>query len=201
MNVRRLIIALIVMALGSLAHATDPGEMGATLDLTITHPSNVPVTVTDVQTMRVSLLPINLEMANGEGTIIHESWYEDDGVLRETFNAKVIVQVPSKVPGFTTLKGAMNADVRIGLETNGVQRAECMLAVQPVTSRTHVEYALDLRALWFEVRPTIGICDIDMETAGIQVGIPQMHSRDLLTTYVKIMPADEKHAFLDGWCE
>ncbi|NNF61714.1 MAG: hypothetical protein HKN06_10370 [Gammaproteobacteria bacterium] len=200
MNVRRVIITLIVMALGSLAHATDSGGMDAARDLMVTHPSNVPVTVTDVQTMRVSLLPINLEVANGEGTIVHESWYEDDGVLRETFTAKVLVQVPSKVPGFTTLKGAMNADVRIGLETNGVLRAECMLAVQPLTSRTYVEYALDIRALWFEIRPTIGICDIDMEKAGIQVGIPQMHSRDLLTTYVKIMPADEKHAFLDGWC-
>ncbi|MDH3587921.1 MAG: hypothetical protein OEQ74_00820 [Gammaproteobacteria bacterium] len=203
MNVRRLIVALLAMAIAPLAYAESGavvvGETVVAHDFSMTHIDDLAVIDTEVDVMGAVLQPMEPRMVKGGGKIVHEAWYDEEGVHRETFKAIVGVRVPSKVPGFDTIKGAMNADLRLVMSANGVPYAECMLAVQPVTSRTFVNYALDLRAMYIEMRPNQGICDIDLNKAGIQVGIPQMHYKDLITTFVKGKPY-ETYDFLDGYC-
>ncbi|MDH3587920.1 MAG: hypothetical protein OEQ74_00815 [Gammaproteobacteria bacterium] len=202
MNVRRLIVALLALAIAPLAYAEGGSvidEMAIARDLALTHIGDA-ANAEGFDVMSAMLEPMEFLSVEGAGKVHHQAWYDADGVYKQVYRGIVGVAVPSKVPGFETLKSAMNADVSIILSTNGVPYAECMLAAEPGTSLTFVMFELDLRAKYSDVRPNRGICDIDVLKTGTQIGIPQMQYKDALTVVVKGKPY-ATYEFLKGYCQ
>lgn len=140
------------------------------------------------------------EAVKGAGKLKSHTWYAPNGELTRSFKTVINVGIPSKLPAFATLADAMDADVRIRITGEGVPYAECMLTLEPVTARSYVTFTLDLVAVGDDVKPVKGVCDINLEETGIQVGIPELHYLDLITTYVKGKPYDETE-FLRGYCQ
>lgn len=142
---------------------------------------------------------MDTDRVKGAGRVTHYIWTENDGIQKQAYRTVVHVQVPAKVPGFETLKAALNADVRIDLYSQGVRYAQCLLAVQPVTSRTYVTYELLVAGAGDEVKPIKGVCDIDVNLRGIQAGIPQMQFEDLITSLVRYDTRPDIH-LMEGYC-
>lgn len=195
MKIKVLILMIGALVLGAPVNAAD--EIGLTMQIQSPQTSTMDVGVDDATYMTAVLRPMVDVYAGGR--MLNKAWYDNKENYRESFVAMVGVQVPSKIPGFATLKEAMNADVRISISNNGVAFAECLLAVEPVTSRSAVHFAVDLASFWDEVKPNKGICDVDLKTPGLQVGIPVLSYKDRLTALVRGKPYKE-FEFLEGYC-
>lgn len=158
-------------------------------------------------------LTVTLDQVQGLGRIDHYIWFDSDGIQRQEYRTVVTVRIPSDVPGFETLENALEADVRIRLAAETavdyptvepspsayIPYAECMLAVQPITSRSIVKYELLIEDTGKGVKVAKGVCDVDITSADIQVGIPQMGYLDLITSFVRY-EADANVAFMEGYC-
>ncbi len=192
MKTRTALALVAALAMGSAAQAVDftQPDVDDLIDYAAIH--NLDLMYADLEVMDPAVL-------KGAGKVTHYVWTNDQGNEKHAYSATVKVQVPAKVPGLETLKAALNADVRIRLVSEGVKYAECLLAVQPVTSRTYVTYELQIAGRGDEVKPLKGVCDIDLVTPGIQAGIPQMHRLDLITSFVRhdVRPVTD---LMEGYC-
>ena len=158
-------------------------------------------------------LAVTLNQVKGLGRVEHYVFFDREGIKRQTYRAFVTVRIPSDVPGFETLEDALEADVRIRLAAETavdqptvrpspkayIPYAECMLAIQPITSRHFVTYELLMVDHGHGLKVAKGVCDIDIASADIQVGIPQMGYLDLITGFVEY-EADPDMAFMEGYC-
>ncbi len=170
--------AIIAFSVGGAAQAVEPSfpELDGLLDYDA---------IVDFDLIYADLEVIDVDTVKGFGTVRHFTWTTDAGASKQVYRAAVTVRVPARVPGLESFKSAMNADVLLVLDHKGMPYAECLLAVQPITSRTYVTYELELLANGDFVKPTKGVCDVDLETPDIQVGIPPMRYLDLVTGVIR----------------
>ena len=200
MRARTILAAVAALAFTPVAQAVEPTlpDFDGLVDYDAVH---------DLDVLYADLDVLDIDRLRGYGTVRHYLWSDQDGRGMQSYNATVTIAVPSKVPGFETLKAAMNADVRINLiGAAGIPYAECLLAVQPVTSRTFVTYELqlvaheDAVAPVLNIKPVKGVCDVDVDTPGIQVGIPQMEARDVITGFARYETAPRVD-LVRGYCQ
>ncbi|MBT8136357.1 MAG: hypothetical protein KJO54_04995 [Gammaproteobacteria bacterium] len=206
MRVRTVIAVLAALAAGSATQAVERQSPGLVV-------VDDPPGATRFYDHMYADLSVVLDQVQGHGRLDHYVWFDREGKQRQTYRAVVTVRIPSDVPGFETLEDAMDADVRIRLAartdvdfptvepspTAYMPYAECMLAMQPVTTRDFVTYELLITGFGNDLKVAKGVCDVNMLTTNIQVGIPQMGYLDLITSLVR-NDADTNLAFMEGYC-
>ena len=195
MRARSILIVATAMAVGSLAQAADV-EAGAFNDLM---PADA-ILAGDAVVMFANLQATDAAAIKATGRVLHSIWYDESGVERQAYRTVVKVKVPARLPGLDSLAGVLGADVRISLSSGGVPYAECMLPVQLISSRSIAIFELYLGARGDEVKPYKGVCDVDLETPGIQFGIPQMRFQDLIETVVWADDASPGFRVMEGYC-
>lgn len=196
MNAKALMFLVGALVLGPAANAAN--EIDFAMEIINPQTSIMDVGLADADVMTAYMQPM-FESIVGGGKVVHKGWFDNRGDYRQSFVIVVGVHVPSEIPGFATLEEAAKTDVRVRISSNGIATAECLLAYEPVISRSAAYFAVDLSAIGDEVKPNSGICDVDLNQAGLQVGIPLLNHKDHLVTYVRGKPYGE-FEFLDGYC-
>lgn len=196
MRARTILAVVAAMAAASIAQAEAPG-LPAFGD-----PMPADAAIHDLDVMFVHLQPVVADgpTVRGEGEVLHSIWYNKEGIRMQAFRTVVEIGVPSEVPGLDTLIGVLSADVSIEFNAGGVPYAQCYLPVQLISSRSNAIFELYLEGRGVGVKPHKGICDVDLQTPGIQIGIPLMHAQDLVETIVQVDDVDPGRIIMEGYC-
>lgn len=102
------------------------------------------------------------------------------------FSAEVKIPVPSTALGVTDTAAANNATLFLVLRDNlGVDYAECHLDLNKTKTVTNrgvssliAEYEVKVSNRNGFLQASVGVCDVDLTTTGIQVGVPLIHYGD-----------------------
>ena len=102
------------------------------------------------------------------------------------FSAEVKIPVPSTALGVADTTAANNATLFLVLRDNlGVDYAECHLDLNKTKTVTNkgisgliAEYEVKVSNRKGFLQASLGVCDIDLTTAGIQSGVPLIHYGD-----------------------
>jgi hypothetical protein len=198
MKTRCAIISAIVLLASPFAQAAAVSPI-VPQDLSLYWQDQQASAPTDVAVMTAHLRSLD-DPVFADGMVVHQSWFDTDDSYRQAFRANVVVQIPSKVPGFDTIANAMDADLWVRFSHHGNVYAECRLVVEPVVSRSAVHFAVELQADNGDVKPIKGICDIDTVVPGLQVGVPTLEHGVMVNTVVVGKPFHECD-FMVGYCE
>jgi hypothetical protein len=147
---------------------------------------------------------------NAEGKAKHkkETW---NGVIKkDEFKGTVKILVdPASALGIVDEASAENADVRLILSHAGAEFADCRLVFEEIEgeeeeddnddSKAYAEYMVDVRIKKGTVQAKKGVCDVDLATADIQSGIPDVLAGDVATA--TLITAGTPHDFLQGTFE
>lgn len=108
---------------------------------------------------------------------------------KSEFSAEVKLPVPSAALGVTNLTDAQDATLTLYLaDSQGVEYAECSLdlksikntrATRRAPASSVAEYKVEIKSRnnGF-LQEKIGVCDIDLDTAGVQSGVPLVQNGD-----------------------
>lgn len=121
---------------------------------------------------------------------------------RDRFRVNVEIPIPSQGLGLLTPDDARAADLRLSLSREGgTPYAECFLQLDdPQEVADQAEYQVDLRRLGSFLRQKKGTCDTDLESDGIQAGIPEVQEGDVATATVVKDPQQDID-FVEGTFE
>lgn len=135
------------------------------------------------------------------GRLQRDEWWLSEGSVMRDFTVNVRVAIPGKFSAFHSYDAAMNADVWVQLSNRDGAYAECQLVMQPLTWNGPVSYKVKLMSQNDAVKPLTGICDVDLAAKGIQVGVPVLGFKDVVTVFVRDEAPAANRAFVKGYCE
>jgi hypothetical protein len=131
-----------------------------------------------------------------------------DVTQRDRFRVKVTVPVPSTGLGIADEAAARAVEVHVVLSHSGVDYADCTLGVLDVESEDEegavtmqAEYGVDVTQSLRHGNPVVkaqhGQCDVDLDTEGVQSGVPAVEANDVAVVYV--VGAGGNTSFLQGF--
>ncbi len=191
MKARYVILALALLFIGPAVNASDGLDPTQTVNLMTQglHPLTMHA---DLDTMT--------DGVKTDGELDYVVWSDQYGAKRETFGATLLVTIPSKLPGFENVASARDADMRLRLSHHGNDYAECRLVVDPVVSRHFVVFSFQVMGYNDDAKPVRGVCDVDLLTDGVQLGVPSIDQGVMITAFVKTDHAGDCD-FAQGYCE
>lgn len=125
-----------------------------------------------------------------EGEAKHEKETQKGVVKKDEFKGKVKISVdPASALGIVDEAAAEGADIRLILSRAGVDIAECRLVFDEIeeedddddADKIQAEYKVDVRIKKGAVQAKKGVCDMNLATAAIELGVPDAQPGDVVT--------------------
>ena len=99
------------------------------------------------------------------------------------FEVEVKFNLPNTTFDITDVTDAQNTDLKMDLYHSGsaTPYATCMLDLKSAKTRrgvTQVEYKVEVKNRNGFLQTKIGVCDVDLNTSGVQAGVPAVQAGD-----------------------
>jgi hypothetical protein len=142
--------------------------------------------------------------ANAQGHAERKTVSKSGSIKKDRFSAEVEIPIPSAGLGITD---PTTADVRLILSRGGVAYAECFLVLDDEamdqegdddTPGATAEFQVKVMSTPRGEREIRGQCDIDLATAGVQAGVPDVQAGDVATARVVDPSTSTPVDFLEG---
>lgn len=122
---------------------------------------------------------------DAEGEAKHKKETRNGVVKKDEFKGKVKIPIdPDSQLGIIDEAAAEGADIRLILSRAGADFAECRLAFDEIEAEDgedRAEYKVDVRIKKGAVQAKKGVCDLNLTTAAIDLGVPDAQAGDVVT--------------------
>lgn len=158
--------------------------------------------------VRAELEPFDTSpVTDAEGMARHHKEIRKGVVKKDELKGMVKILVPASALGITNEETAEHADIRLILSRNGADYAECLLEFDEIEAEdddddeeVQAHFRVHVRTKHGVPRAKKGTCDVDLTTAAIDLGVPDVQAGDLGTVALITDPNNRSLDvdFLDG---